>query len=138
MNKVITPLIAILVCGLVVFIDSCKKKDVNLGARPEIAFKTGSGYVSVNTTLQQGDTVTIGINANNSGSIDKLTKLVVRRSLPDAEYTTIKDIKIDNLETYTYDLTLVLATLGSQNYKFIVVNAHGLETEAILTLKVVP
>ena len=136
MNKLITRLTTILVCGILVFAASCKKKDVNLGALPVIKFKTGSGYISTNTTIPQGDTVMIGIDANSNGSIDKLTNLVVRRNIGTSEYTTLKDIKIDKQETYSYDLKLVLATKGTQNYKFIVVNAHGVESEAIITLMV--
>ena len=136
MNKVITPLVAILICGLALFIASCKKKDVNLGALPVIKFKSGVGYISTNTTLAQGDTVMLGIDANANGSIDKLTNLVVRRNIAGSEYTTLKDIKIDKQENYSYDLKLVLATKGTQNYKFVIVNAHGVESEAILTLVV--
>lgn len=132
--------LGILTIALLLIFAACKKKDVSLGSLPRISLKTGTGYLAANDTVTAGDTIKIGINADTDGNRDKLTSLVIRRSINYAEYITVKDVKVpaDQNEKFSYDLPLIVQTLGSQSYKFVIVNAHGLENEVLINFRVQP
>jgi hypothetical protein len=123
-------------CSLIV---SCRKQDVDLGAAPVVSIKTGSGYIGDGGTAKVEDVVVIGVTADKNGSPDRLTRLIVRRSINYAETVTVQayDIPESEGEQYSKDITLKLKTVGKQTYTIIALNAHGLTGETSISFTVV-
>ena len=125
--------------GLLMLFAACKKKDVNLGQRPDIEFTEGPGYVWRNDTIKINEIVKVGVTVDNENGADPLSKFYVLKVIGDEEYERIKDISISSEKAYLYteEFKFTFPTAGVRKYKFAVNNTHGLKSEKFITFTVV-
>ncbi|MEP6512909.1 MAG: hypothetical protein ABJA79_03515 [Parafilimonas sp.] len=128
--------VVILLCAIA----SCKKSQDPMN-KPSIAFKTGAGYTSSDTTVSAGDTVLVGITASKAATEtqDVLKTFNVSESINGGAETTIYTHALTGTEgdSFDIDLNIVTATAGTtEKYTFTVVNRDGLINSVSLTLTV--
>ncbi len=113
---------------------SCKKDE---GKLPNISFKTDAGYISKDSTVAQGASVKIGINASKSESVDVLKTFNVTQSLDGAAGTTIRQETLSggSGDNYSTDQNITTRTkAGTEKYTFTVTNRDGITNQLSLTL----
>lgn len=119
-----------------VFLASCEKDE---GKLPNIAFKTGTGYVSTSTTLSKDTTVVIGITASKAEDKDVLVTFDGSRSYDggtSASFTS-ETLTGSNGDSYSKDVTITTRNqAGTEKYTFTVVNKDGLKNNVSLTITV--
>jgi hypothetical protein len=124
----------IIICALI-SIQSCEK---DAGKKPNIAFKTGAGYISADASLTGDSMMTIGITASKSEDKDVLKKFNISRSYNGKADSTLfeKDLTGAEGDNFSYDLdTKVFKTSGTKaKYTFTVTNRDGLIGQISLTV----
>lgn len=116
------------------FFTSCEKDE---GKLPNIAFKTGGKYVSANDSVQQGDTVIVGIKASKAEDKDVLKSFDASSSFDGGASTSFNSESLSggNADNFEKDLTLIARKkAGKEEYTFTVVNKDGLKNSVSLTL----
>jgi hypothetical protein len=115
-------------------LSSCER---DAGKLPDIAFKTGSGYISTNVSLIRGSNFKIGIDAAKTENRDVLKQFNISRSVNGATATTVFSQSLSGAEgdNYSYDYNATLdTTVGQTNkYTFTVTNRDGLVNQVSLT-----
>ncbi|MFN8286499.1 MAG: hypothetical protein U0V74_07095 [Chitinophagales bacterium] len=127
--------VAVLFAALVNF-SSCEKDE---GKLPAISFKTGAGYTSADKTVNSGDTVVVGINANKTEGEDILKTLNISKSVDNGASTTVQNITIPSAQEdiYSGDFNLIAGAAGhTEKYSFTVSNRDGLTNTVSFTLTV--
>ncbi|MBA3705576.1 MAG: hypothetical protein H0W84_06655 [Bacteroidetes bacterium] len=114
---------------------SCKKeKDKQIP--PEIAFKSGSAYVSSNANLTTNDTIVVGITANKTEDKDLLTRFVATQKYDAGSATTILNEAFSQ-DTYSKDIQIITRNVaGIEAYTFTIINRDGLTKTIALTFTV--
>lgn len=115
---------------------SCEKDE---GKLPNIAFKTGAGYVSANDSVGMNDTLTIGINASKAEDKDVLKSFDVSKSLDGGAASSIYSETMTSAteDSYSKDIQVITRNVaGTEKYTFTVVNRDGLKGQVSLTLNV--
>lgn len=133
--KAILPLIVALA-----LLASCKtKNNIDLGKKPVMTFKEGTGYVAKSDTVKMNELVKVGVDIDNNGAADPLNKFFVLRVNAENDYTMVKEVDIPDDKGYSYseDVKFTFPSTGKRTYKFIVNNTHGVETEKYITFTVV-
>ena len=126
----------IAIIAAITFVASCKKDE---GKLPNIALKTGTGYISADATVKKDTTVIIGITASKAEDKDVLQSFDVSRSLDGATATSIDNVTLSgsNGDNYTKDESIhVRNQAGTEKYTFTVVNKDGLKNTVTVTLTV--
>lgn len=117
---------------------SCEKDE---GKLPNINFIPGGNYTYTSSSLSQGTSFTIGINASKSEDKDVLKKFNISRSTNGAAAVSVfdKDLSGGEGDSYTYDFTGVTDSVPGQTdkYTFTVTNRDGLVNQVNLTLTIV-
>ncbi len=116
------------------FFTSCEKDE---GKLPNISFKTGSGYLSSNDSIQQGDTVVVGINASKAEDKDVLKSFDASKSYDNGASASFlsESLSGGNQDNYSKDMTIIARKqAGQESYTFTVVNKDGLKNSISLTL----
>jgi hypothetical protein len=124
-------LIALLLLSL-----SCKKeKDKQIP--PDIAFKTGPGYVSSNATVGINDTIQVGITASKTEDKDLLVRFVATQQY-DASATVVTLMNESfNEDNYSKDMTIITRkVVGIETYTYTIINRDGLTNTVTLVLTV--
>ena len=132
--KKINSFIAIIMALL--FLASCEKDE---GKLPNIAFKTGTGYVSSDITLSRDTTVVIGINASKSEDKDVLKTFDGSRIYDGGSSTSFTSEVLSGSQgdSYSKDVTITTRNqAGTEKYTFTVVNKDGLKNAVTLTVTV--
>ncbi|MCB0518340.1 MAG: hypothetical protein H6577_06175 [Lewinellaceae bacterium] len=130
-------LVIILFLGAIALatITSCEKDE---GKLPDISFKTGGSYVSADTTLPIGSTVTMGIDAAKTEDKDVLKRFNISKSINGgtAESVFDKDLSGSEGDNYSYDFTTTLDSVANQvnRYTFTVTNRDGLTNQVSLSI----
>ena len=128
---------ALMLFSTLAIISSC---ETDQGLLPTISFKTGGNYISSDTTLVGGSSITIGINASKSESVDVLKKFNISKSVNAVTAASVysKDLNGSEGDSYTYDYPTILDTIHGQTNKFIftVTNRDGLVNQVALTVAV--
>jgi hypothetical protein len=126
---------SISLCAVVAFTSACDK-----GLLPNIAFKTGGNYLSVDTTKAGKSSITMGINASKSESADVLKKFNISKSVNGAATTSLLDKDLTGAEgdTFSMDYTTTLDSIRGQKNKYIftVTNRDGLVNQVSLTVTI--
>lgn len=129
--------LAIICVSLIALFSSCEKDE---GKLPNISFKTGGSYITTDTAITAGTTITIGISASKAENKDVLKKFNISKSVNGAAATTVydKDLSGSEGDNYSYDFTPTLeSTVGQTNkYTFTVTNRDGLTNQVALTVTV--
>lgn len=115
---------------------SCEKDE---GKLPNIAFKTGAGYVSTSDSVGMNDTLTIGINASKAEDKDVLKSFDVSKSLDGGTASSIYSETMTSAteDSYSKDIQVITRNqAGTEKYTFTVVNRDGLKGQVSLTLTV--
>jgi hypothetical protein len=128
-------------CGLAlialfIFSSSCKKeKDQQIP--PDIAFKTGAGYISSNATVGRNDTLQVGITASKTEDKDLLVRFVVTQQYDADQYVTTLLNESFNEDTYSKDMTIITRKIaGIETYTYTIINRDGLTKTVTLVLTV--
>lgn len=133
--KILFP--AVILFGMIALLSSCEKDE---GKLPNIAFKTGAGYVFADALLPKSTAITIGIDASKSESKDVLKKFNISRSVNGEAATTVYDQNLSGSDgdNFSYDYTTTLDTVVGQTnlYTFTVTNRDGLVNQVSLTVTV--
>lgn len=128
---------AMILFTAVILIGSCEKDE---GKLPNISFKTGGSYISADTSLAGGSTITIGIDASKSENKDVLKKFNISRTVDAAAATSVFDKYLSGSEgdNFSYDYSATLDTIVGQTnkYTFTVTNRDGLVNQVSLTVTV--
>lgn len=127
--------IAVVAFGMIA-LTSCEKDE---GKLPNIAFKTGAGYVSANDSVGMNDTLTIGINASKAEDKDVLKSFDVSKSLDGGAASSIYSETMTSAteDSYSKDIQVITRNVaGTEKYTFTVVNRDGLKGQVSLTLNV--
>ncbi len=117
---------------------SCEKDEGNL---PNIAFKTGSNYLSHSDTISVGDTVMVGINASKAEDKDVLKSFDASKAFDNGSSTSFfsESLSGSNEDSYSKDFTIIARKqAGKETYTFTVVNKDGLKNTVSLDLVVIP
>ena len=100
------------------------------GILPDIEFKTGSGYLYADTTLEAGATFTAGIRAEKTENRDVLKKFNISTSTNGGPTTSIYNRDLNNSQedyfTYDYSGTIQADSGDVVLYIFTVSNRDGL------------
>jgi hypothetical protein len=139
MKIFIIPLKAL--CGLslsaiLIFSISCKKeKDQQIP--PDIAFKTGAGYVSSNALVGMNDTILVGITASKTEDKDLLVRFVATQQYDtDPNVVTLLNESF-NQDNYSKDMTIITRKVaGIETYTYTIINRDGLTKTVSLALTV--
>ena len=114
-------------------IQSCKDDE---GQRPEIRFKTGTGYTSSDATVAVGDTLLIGIHAEKTEDV-VLDHFNVSSSTDGGANISLDDVDLTGAEedAFEVDYQFTVPQAG-HTYKltFTVTNRDGLTNHVDLTL----
>ncbi len=119
-----------------VYFSSCDKDE---GKLPNIAFKTGSTYVSTNMTVKKDTVISIGITASKAESKDVLTTFTGTVAYGAAADSTLVSESLSGSNGDNYSKDILIRThnaAGTEKYTFTVVNKDGLKNSATLTLTV--
>lgn len=117
-------------------ITSCEKDE---GKLPDIEFKTGTGYVSADKIVGQGEVIVVGIKAAKTEDKDVLKSFDVSVSFDGGPSTSIqtKTLSGNEGDNYEVDIPLIMRSqAGTEKYTFTVVNRDGLVNSVSLTLTV--
>jgi hypothetical protein len=128
----------IVLLALVTF-SACKKEDDDAGKLPNIAFKTGTGYISADITLKKDTTITIGIQASKAEPNDVLKTFDASKSYDGATTASFdtETLTGSNGDNYSKDLSITTRNqAGTEKYTFTVVNRDGLKNQVSLTITV--
>jgi hypothetical protein len=128
-------------CGLsliavLIFSISCKKeKDQQIP--PDIAFKTGAGYISSNTVVGMNDTILVGITASKTEDKDLLVRFVATQQYDaDPNVVTLLNESF-NQDNYSKDMTIITRKIaGIETYTYTIINRDGLTKTVSLALTV--
>lgn len=112
---------------LLLFLVSCRKEGNTMP--PTIAFKTGPGYVSHDTTLQVGETILVGIDAAGEGA--NLTYFHV--GIHGIGTQTFLDSGM-NQPSLRYDLSITKTAGESELWRFLVMDRDRNVSQITLTL----
>lgn len=126
----ITAFCVLVICA----IQSCT---IDPGNLPNISFKTGGKFISSNTTVKQGDTVLIGINASKAEDVDVLKKFDISRSYDGALESSVYNTDLTGVsgDQYAFDyMAIARKQTGTEKYTFTVINRDGLKNSVSLTL----
>ena len=125
----------LLACISLITLGSCEKDE---GKLPNIDFKTGTGFVSTDTIVDAGATITIGIEASKSEKKDPLKKFNISLSIDGGADATVysEDLSGDDGDNYEYDFTTTVGnSVGQLNtYTFTITNRDGLVNQLSLTV----
>jgi hypothetical protein len=132
-----TKLIFGLLVAAAMGITACKKESQEDGMiKPQLDFKTGSGYVSADATLPMNDTIVIGVNCARTEENDNLTRFIATKTYDGGTSTTFVDETM-NAVTYTKDMTIITRNVsGVEAYSFTITNRDGLTTTKTITITV--
>jgi hypothetical protein len=118
------PFRILLLIAAIIFFASCKKeKDAEL---PDISFKTGSSYISTNTTLGKSEIVTVGIAADKKNA--DLMTFKVYQSGANSSFSLQNTYNVSNDEKDHYEKDYKITTdtaSGSENWKFEISDKNG-------------
>ena len=120
----------------IAILSSCEKDE---GKLPNIAFKTGGSYTSVDKTVGKNETITIGITASKSEDKDVLKTFDASRSYDGGTLTSFTNESLSGSQGDNYSKDLQITTrnqAGAEKYTFTVVNRDGLKNSVSLTLTV--
>ena len=118
-------------------ISACEK---DKGLLPNISFKTGTTYISKDTTLSAGTDFTIGINASKAETVDVLKQFNLSKSVNGGvavtEYT--KSLTGTEGDSYSYDYFNTLENNPGQvnKYTFTVTNRDGLINQVSISITI--
>lgn len=113
--------------------------DEDEGKLPNISFKTGSGYISRDTTLASGTSFVVGINASKSENVDVLKVFNISRSINNGAATTLLNQNLSGAQgdSYSYDHAITLDSAGiADKYIYTVTNRDGLTNQISVTVTV--
>lgn len=133
MKKTIS-ILSIAAVAATFFFTSCEKDE---GKLPNIAFKTGGQYVSANDSVQQGDTVMVGIKASKAEDKDVLKSFDASNSFDGGASNSFYSESLSGSKGDTYEKDIMLIArkqAGKEDYTFTVVNKDGLKNTVSLTL----
>ena len=117
---------------------SCKKEE-DEGKLPNIAFKTGAGYVSADIILKKDTTVTIGIDASKSEVVDVLKTFDASKSYDGGTASSFYSETLTGSkgDVYSKDVTITTRNQdGTEKYTFTVVNRDGLKNSVSIIVTV--
>lgn len=138
MKKILNAASALLLsAALFTSLQSCNKEDE--GTLPNISFKSGTGYLSSDTTVKKNTTLKIGLNANKTSDKEVLTKFTITRKFQDnpdviiyTEYLTGEEA-----DKYFYDFNFTTGgEIGTETYKFTVINKDGLTNQVVRVINI--
>jgi hypothetical protein len=127
---------SLILITLLTFSFSCKKeKDKQIP--PDIAFKTGPGYVSGNAIVGTNDTIQVGITASKTEDKDLLVRFVATQQY-DASATIVTLLNESfNEDNYSKDMTIITRKMaGIETYTYTIINRDGLTNTVTLVLTV--
>jgi hypothetical protein len=128
---------AIMLFSILLIIYSCEQDQ---GLLPKINFKTGGNYISSDTSLTGGSTITIGISAVKSEAEDVLKRFNISRSINGLSAASVysKDLSGSEGDAYAYDFATLLDTIHGQKNKYIftITNRDGLVNQDSLTITI--
>ena len=136
-NKIL--LIALIISGITTsLIFSACKHGNDAHTPPLLVFKTDSGYVSHDTTLTIGDTITVGLTATKTE--DELKTFNVSVAFDGAATsTTVSNtaLSVAQYDSYSKDVVIGTRTVtGTEKYSFTVTDMDGNITTKTLTITV--
>jgi hypothetical protein len=121
MKFIVRPLLLILFVSLLV---CCKKeKEPQL---PEVSFKTGTGYISANTTVGKNNQLTVGVIARKNKAA--LKTFTVYQAYDNFSYQQVYlyTLKASEAENFSYDYSFTTRSeSGREKYKFTVTDGDG-------------
>ncbi len=103
------------------FLTSCEEDE---GKLPEMEFKTGSNYTSVDSDVAAGSDVLFGITAQKAEEKDPLISFNVSKKVNDGTTETV----------YNYTLSETEEDAFEQDYTYTVVESAGDEVTLIFTI----
>jgi len=129
----------ILTAATLLLLSALNSCTIDPGNLPNIAFKTGGKFISSNTTVKQGDTILIGINASKAEDVDVLKKFDISRSYDGALESSVYNTDLIGIsgDQYAYDYySIARKQAGTEKYTFTVINRDGLKKSVSLQLTV--
>lgn len=120
---------------LTVALASCDKEDES--DEIHISFKSTAGYTYQDGTVANGDTITIGIEAETEKSTDPLIHFNISESVDGGNNTSLYNEDFESV-SYENDYAFIMnSTSGTvHEYTFTVTNRDGLNKQTDLTLTV--
>ena len=91
----------------------CEEEEEPNNDNPDIQFKKTEGYTYSNTSVNEGDSIKVGILAESNGT-DNITAFVILR-----DQQTIENISMDRA-SLDADIIIKKNALSSETWKFIV------------------
>lgn len=114
--------IALIATGL--YLTACDKDEHK---PPTLVFKTGSGYVSANTTLTKNDTIKVGVTGTKTE--DELKTFNVSYAYDGATTTTtLVNESLTSAQEEKYDKDVQIVTrnqAGKEKYSFVLTDKDG-------------
>jgi len=129
----------ILTAATLMLLSAMNSCTIDPGNLPLISFKTGGKYIATNTTIKQGDTVLIGINAAKAEDVDVLKKFDISRSYDGALESSVYNTDLTGIsgDQYAYDYyAIARKQAGTEKYTFTVINRDGIKKSVSLQLTV--
>jgi hypothetical protein len=117
---------------------SCKKED-DAGLLPLISLKTGTGYISKDSTVAKSFAFKIGATATQAEANDVLTKMVVSVSYDNGADSVLTTDTLTGTQgaSFSKDFNGITRNkAGIEQYTFKVINKDGLINSAIVKLTV--
>lgn len=115
-------------------ISSCEKDE---GKLPNIAFKTGAGYISADAAVFVDSAVTVGISASKAETADVLKTFNLTRTINGVDSSLVTTALTGSQgDAYATDVVLKgLAPIGKKaTYTFAVTNRDGLVNKVSLSI----
>lgn len=114
---------------------SCDKEDEE--DEISISFKTTAGYTFMDGAVTNGDTITIGIEAETEKATDPLIHFNISESVDGGSNTSLYNEDFESV-SYENDYTFIMnSTSGTEHeYTFTVTNRDGINKQTALTLTV--
>lgn len=128
--------ILVILAAMAIIFSSCKKEDED--EEMEMNFKSGSGYLFNDTSLDKSSTFKIGIEAETEKKKDPLIKFNISESINGGSPIELYTQDLDQ-QTFEYDFNGVLSdnVVGNQHkYIFTVTNRDGYNVQKSLTITV--
>jgi hypothetical protein len=129
-----TSIISCTLCGIALLANACKK-ETDPRVHPSLTFKTGTGYVSENDTMQVNDTLLIGAVIDKTE--DPLISLNITRTYDSEASVSIQDVSLTGNEHVEHDHQVITrGQPGLERYTFSVLDRDGNITTKTIALTV--
>lgn len=135
--KKINVLLLMMALGVATLFTSCQKDEI-LDPTPSLNFKGGGEYVSANVTITAGESIKLGVNANqNAETKSKLKTFTIVITQNNNPVTLINEtMTSDQKATYSQDFSITFPNAGEANLVAKITDEDGQFAEVMFKVTV--